>query len=379
MKVLMVRDSFPNGGAERQLALLAANLPSDVEVRVAGLGGGPFLPVLRELGVRVDVAPRRARFDPSPAAAVWRLAQSWRPDVVHTWGWMSAAAVLPAAAARRTPIVDGTIRNAWVNRRYELPRRAGFAAARLIVANSRAGLAAWGVTPRKGRVVYNGVDPERLRRIDAVRAEGGGPRSGDAGAARPFTVVMTGRMTPAKDFVSFIAAARLAAGAGREPWRFVAVGSGPDRPLLERAAADLVAAGRLTFVDAGLEVLDTLLAADVGVLLTNAVTHAEGCSNSLLEYMACRLPVVCSDSGGDREVIADGETGFVVPPGEPQAVVARLGMLAADPDLRRRQGAAGRRRVETRFTLAQLVDGWLRVYAEALGRPVPGAGRADVL
>jgi glycosyltransferase involved in cell wall biosynthesis len=364
----MLRDSFPNGGAERQLALLAASLPAGVDVRVWGMGGGPFVPVLRELGLPVDLSERRWRFDPSPVAGLWRLVRSWRPDVLHTWGWMSAAAALPVAAAHQVPVVDGTIRNATVDPRFVVPRRAALRAARLVVANSLAGLRAWRVAGEKGRVVYNGFDPSRLARLEAAR-----PSPDAGGEPRPFTVVMTGRMEPAKDFTSLIAAARLLTAAGDGEWRFVCVGEGGDRARLERQAAPLVKEGHLSFIDAGLEVLDLVQDADVGVLLTNTAVHAEGCSNSLLEYMACSLPVICTDSGGNREVVEDGVSGYVVPPGDPQAVGQALLRLRADGELRRRLGGQGRARLACRFTVPRMADGWTRVYEEAAGSPRRGS------
>jgi glycosyltransferase involved in cell wall biosynthesis len=278
---------------------------------------------------------------------------------MHTWQWMSAAAALPVAAACSVPVVDGTIRNATVNPRFVLPRRAAMRASRLVVANSLAGLRAWGAEGERGRVVYNGFDLRRLARLGASA-----PRTA-GGDTRPFTIVMTGRMMPAKDYVSLIAAARLLTADGDDGWRFVFVGGGGDRPALQRQAASLVAAGRAAFVDAGLEVLAHVREADVGVLLTNTARHAEGCSNSLLEYMACSLPVVCSDSGGNREVVEDGVTGFVVPPGDPQAVVRVLRRLREDAELRRRLGERGRARLEQRFTVPRMVDLWTRIYAEA--------------
>ncbi len=367
----MLRDSFPNGGAERQLALLAESLPPGVDVCVWGLGGGPFVSVLRGLGVPVELSERRWRFSPSPVAGLWRLVRSWRPDVLHTWGWMSAAAALPVAAALRVPVVDGTIRNATINRRFVLPRRAAMRGARLIVANSRAGLRTWGIDGERGRVVYNGFDQRRWART-SVNA----PEAADgtvAGAPRPFTVVMTGRMKPAKDFTSLIAAARLLVAGGDAGWRFVLVGAGEDRPRLEYQAAPLLASASLEFVDAGLEVLDHVREAHVGVLLTNARVHAEGCSNSLLEYMACSLPVVCSDSGGNREVVDDGESGFVVPSGDPQAVARALRRLRDDPGLCRRLGTRGRIRLDSEFTVPKMVTGWVRVYEEAAGSSRPRA------
>jgi glycosyltransferase involved in cell wall biosynthesis len=155
----------------------------------------------------------------------------------------------------------------------------------------------------------------------------------------------------------------------------VFVGQGDDRPALERQGASLVAAGRLRFVDAGLEVLDEVRKADVGVLLTNAAVHAEGCSNSLLEYMACALPVVCTDSGGNREVVEDGGTGFVVPPGEPQAVARQLRRLRDDVALCRRLGERGRARLESDFTVRRMVERWTGIY-EVATRPAPGGAHA---
>jgi len=370
VRVLLLRDAFLNGGAERQLALLAANLPESVDVHLWGMEDGPFVPVLRELGLPVDLHERRWRLDPSPAAGLWRLVRSWRPDVMHTWGWMSAAAALPVAAALRVPVVDGTIRNARVDPRFALPRRAAMHASRLVVANSLAGLRAWRMEGEGGRVVYNGFDPRRLERLDATAA-----RRGVGRPSRPITVVMTGRMLPAKDFTSLIAAAKLLAADGDDGWRFLLVGGGADRAGLELQAAGLVEAGRLSFVDAGLEVLDHVREGDVGVLLTNNARHAEGCSNSLLEYMACSLPVICTDSGGNREVVDDGVSGFIVPAGDPQAVVWELRRMRDDTELCRRLGEQGRRRLEKLFTVPRMVELWTRIYEEAAEQPRPGTRR----
>jgi glycosyltransferase involved in cell wall biosynthesis len=367
----MLRDSFPNGGAERQLALLASSLPKGIDVCIWGMGDGPFVPVLRELDLPVELSQRKWRLDPSPVAGLRRLVRSWRPDVLHTWGWMSAAAALPVAAACRVPVVDGTIRNARVDPRFVVPRRMAMRAARLVVANSHAGLRAWRAEGARGRVVYNGFDARRLARLQAASdpAAAAGPR--------PFTVVMTGRMKPAKDFTSLVAAARLLTAEGDGEWLFVLAGVGEDRPKLERQATTLMRAGVLSFVDADLEVLDHVRPADAGVLLTNARVHAEGCSNSLLEYMACSLPVVCSDSGGNREVVEDGVSGFVVPPGDPQAVASSLRRLRDDVELRRRLGARGRARLESDFTVPRMVGQWVGIYEEAAAALRPGRGKAD--
>jgi glycosyltransferase involved in cell wall biosynthesis len=85
-----------------------------------------------------------------------------------------------------------------------------------------------------------------------------------------------------------------------------------------------------------------------------------------MEYMACRLPVVCSAGGGNPELVLHGETGFLVPWGDRAALAGRLRALALDRDLARRMGEAGRARLAEDFTVARLVGSLERVYWEAL-------------
>jgi glycosyltransferase involved in cell wall biosynthesis len=84
---------------------------------------------------------------------------------------------------------------------------------------------------------------------------------------------------------------------------------------------------------------------------------------TLLEGMACGLPAICTDVGGMVEVVEDGVTGFIVPPGEPQALAARIAWLKAHPEQARRMGEAARRRVLERFSWDAVVDRCLQAYA----------------
>ena len=110
VRVLMVTDAFGLGGAERQLALLASSMPDDWTVRVVSMSDGVFRDVLEAAHIQVTIARRSHRLDVRPAATVWRTVHDWRPSVVHTWGWMSTAAALPACRRWKVPLVDGSIR-----------------------------------------------------------------------------------------------------------------------------------------------------------------------------------------------------------------------------------------------------------------------------
>jgi glycosyltransferase involved in cell wall biosynthesis len=113
----------------------------------------------------------------------------------------------------------------------------------------------------------------------------------------------------------------------------------------------------------------------------------EGFSLPAIEAMSCGVAVVATTGGALPEVVGtDGETGLLVPPDDPDALAAAIGRLLDDPTLRARLGAAGRRRVVSRFTWQVTAAGTTACYQALLeGRPLPGApsattvGAADVL
>jgi len=362
VKVLVLADSLPNGGAERQMELLAAGLPADWQKRVCALGGGPFEAHLRERGITVAVHERRSRLDPLPLAAVLRSIMTLRPDVVHSWGWISTLVAGPPCRLLGVPLIDGSIRSGALKPKHLWLKRIGMACATTVIANSRAGSEAYGVDPEKARVVYNGFDWLRLASETSLRPA---ELTNTASPAAPFSVVMTGRMVPAKDFKAVIAAARLLQGQ-EESYRFVLVGHGPQRDELIAEAGDLVANGIVTFPAPSIEVLDHVRQAHAGVLMTDPKWHQEGCSNAIMEYMACGLPVVCGEGGGNREVVDDGVTGFVIPPADPQALAQRIAHLRVHESERQSMGAAGRRRIVEAFSSEHMVEEYVHVYEEAL-------------
>jgi glycosyltransferase involved in cell wall biosynthesis len=322
------------------------------------MGGGPFEDYLRKRGIPVVVRRRRARFDPTPAIFLWDELRSWRPHVVHAWGWMPALAAGPLCRLLGIPCVDGMIRSGALEPDFTRLKRLGMASATLVVANSRAGLRAWGISPAKGRLVYNGFDETRLA---AVAKDVDEPRTDREG----FTVIMTGRMTPVKDFDVVIEAAELLSRA-EDGWRFLLVGDGPDRERLMHRGGSLMESGVIAFPEPTMEILGLVRQADVGVLMTNPRLAKEGLSNSIMEYMALGLPVICGEGGGNPELVLDGVTGFVVRPGDAGELADRLSALRRNPELCAAMGAAGRARIGREFSLETMVRTMLRVYAEAL-------------
>lgn len=351
-RVLYLMDGLSNGGAERQFALLIRYLPDHWARRVWSMDDGPFRDVIEGTGVRVDIRRRSWQLDITPTYDLWRIIREWRPDVVHSWGWMSTLAAAPLCKHLRLPLIAGTIRGGMIRRRRKLGQKFVLHIADRVIANSHAGLEAWGVHGAIGRVVYNGFDPERLE-----HSIGEGRRFG-----HPFTIIMTGRMIlEYKDYLAFIGIARKVTMDQGLPVRFVAVGDGPDRQIIMKEASDLVQHGSMVFPDPELDVVDMVRQASVGILLS---PQGEGCSNSIMEYMACGLPVICNDAGGNRELVLDGTTGFLVPSIDLDAFVSRLLYLYDNPAQRIMMGRAGRDRILTEFSVEQMVARMIAVYSE---------------
>lgn len=151
------------------------------------------------------------------------------------------------------------------------------------------------------------------------------------------------------------------------PARLLLVGSGPEEARLRALAAQLGLTERVTFtgrVDAA-DLPGLAAAADVGVL--PSVTRAEAFGLSMVEMMACGVPMVCTEVGtGTSFVNRHEETGLVVPPGDPDSLAAALRRLLADEPLRRAMGEKARARAHEKFTFEATMRGLQAVYEEVL-------------
>lgn len=140
------------------------------------------------------------------------------------------------------------------------------------------------------------------------------------------------------------------------------VGDGERRAALEREARRLGIVERVRMPGARLDVRDVLEAMDVFAL----PSRWEGMPNSLMEAMAAGRPVVASDIDGIRELIQHGETGWRVPPGNPDALAQTLLEVLADRPRAARVGRAARACIQERFSLDRMADAFARLYREGL-------------
>lgn len=388
MSVLHLITRVTLGGTASDIidSVLATSRGGFATILATGVDEGEISMVeeARARGCRVEVIPELRR-DISPVkdlVALWRILRLLRRErimLLHTH--TSKAGFLGRLAARlaRTPLVvytpHGHIFYGYYGRALTalfilLERLAAPLTDRIVVLTEqeREEHLERGIGRREQFVVIpSGVDLPALRAQAPPRGEA---RRRLGVSADCLLLVGVGRMVPIKGFDVLVRA--LPAIVKEQPAaRLCLVGDGPDGPALEAEAHALGVGDRVVLAGAHEHVAPFLAAADLLV----APSRNEGLGKSLVEAMALGLPVVATRVGGIPAVVADGETGSLVPPDDPAALARAVGALLKDAELRRRAGEAGRRRAE-QFSLAAMESRLLGLYRELCARkglPCPGA------
>ena len=223
----------------------------------------------------------------------------------------------------------------------------------IIAASSavRDGLVEAGVDEKRIRVIFNGVD---LSRFDgtgraAVRRE--------LGIEEAAVVLgMVANLYPVKDHETVLRALAILHRSGR-PAHLILAGEGDLEGPLRALASELELQSFVHFLGRRSDIPAILAATDIFVL----ASRTEGMSNALLEAMAAGRPAVVTRVGGNPEVVAENETGLLVPPADAPGLAEALGRLYSDGALRERMGLAARARTAQAFSLDKTVGDYADV------------------
>lgn len=369
--IFFYTDSRVLGGAENAMFMLLESLDRESWLPTLLLDDAPGVEPLRERAALLGVAVRLV--EPLPlglagarrVAPMVRLLRAEEPAVFHAhmsspvackWG-------LAAAVLARVPAVVGTVQVGG----YEPPNRSAYWQLRTLsrgvdrylavsrdIARELVEKLAW--PAGKVEVAYNAVDLGRweVEAPPGLRAE--------LGAADRPLILTPARLDAQKGHVFLLEAMT------RVPEAVLALaGDGPERQRLEELAQQLGVAGRVRFLGRREDVPELLAACDVFAL----PSLYEGSSLAVLEAMAAGRAIVSSAIGGTDELIDDGRSGLLTPPGDAGALAGALRRLLADGELREGLAAAARERVERDLTRERLAARVTGAYEELL------AGRGE--
>jgi glycosyltransferase involved in cell wall biosynthesis len=326
------------------------------KVRVMS-SGGALARKLADAEVPHMRAPLRSRGPLLPycVAAVRVAIVRHRVAIVHAHSAITAA--VARLATLGTPAAVVCTGHGWPRAAYsQVSRLVRLSRCVMTVSREMASdLIHHGVPASKVRFVPNAID------LGQWPSEGHRDRVRQTLGVHPDDVLVTivGRMVVSKGHESLL---RAVAAGPRAGVRVLFVGDGPDRGRLEGTAAGLGLTPRTIFAGQRLEVAPFLEASDIIAL----PSQSEGMPVSLLEGMAARRPVVATRVGGVPDVVADGSTGILVPPGDIAELAHAIARLAGDPGLRSSMGCAGRERVEREFALDVVAPEIVAVYRHVL-------------
>jgi glycosyltransferase involved in cell wall biosynthesis len=365
IRLLLIIPTLVRGGAEKQLALLARGLPREqFELHVAVLThSGPLEQSLTDDGISVTVIGKRWKFDP---LCYWRLLRHIRtikPDIVHTW-------LFAANSYGRQAAIAAGVKHIIAGERCVDPWKATWQLAidrwlapktERIITNSNGVMEFYvghGLPTDKFVVIPNGIAlepiPNSVSREELLQELDLPPSARLLGAV--------GRLWPQKRVKDLIWAADLLK-TTRDDAHLLIIGDGPQRSRLERYRDQSLIIERVHFLGERDDVPRLMQHFDVLWL----ASEYEGQSNAVLEAMASGIPVIATDIPGNRDLVVDDMTGYLVPLGDRFEFTRRTHWLLDDESLRRRLGAAGRQRVLTEFTVEQMVARHASLYRQLAG------------
>jgi glycosyltransferase involved in cell wall biosynthesis len=363
-RLLQLLATGGTGGAQESYTGLLLRLDrSRYEVRALSLSCGSAVNRLRRLGIAVDVID-----ETNDERAVRELTAYLRHneiDLVHAHMYRAEVIGVRAAVAAGVPVIVATVHSSRVRSQEDTARLASLTPRmdRLIVPSDaiEAKVRAEGRSGVRFAVIPNGIDLSRF-------ASPAPPSTLRRDFGIPLDAPLVGavaRLEPEKGLAHLVDAMPGVLRLAPDAW-LVIVGEGSLAGEL-RARADALgapAADRIVFSGRRDDI--SAVTADLAVAVLPSLREAQGIA--ILEAMARCRPIVATRVGGIPEVITDGIDGLLVPPADPEALAAAIGLLLTDTALARRLGEAGYRTVADRFSIDAQVRRIETVYAEELVR-----------
>jgi len=332
MRTLHVLPHLEPSGAARELRLLLTH--GDAQAHVCCLGDAG--PALDGVAAPVEALGWRRALDPRPLWALAGRIREWQPDSICAWG-LAALRIVRLVNQRAPVVVRRPLARRGALSRFDRWLLRG---TDRVLATTEAELTACccaGVAEHRIQLVAPGV----------VLVAAPPPE------VEPPAIVCLGALEPRKGFFEALWSFDILQFADPHVELHLA-GDGPERRRLEQFAANMDVGQRIRFLGAVAD--NHALWARASVVWVPSL--ADTGAGVVLEAMAAGRPVVASRWPGLAEIVSDGETGFLVPPGDKVALARHARVLLQDAALRRRMGEAGRRRVQQHFDGERFVRSW---------------------
>ena len=366
--MLHIVEDLKIGGLERVIADIVTRLDQDkFHAKVWCLfRGGDIFEQLKQSGIDAEILGMRSDKD---IGFLIRLAGRLRREnihIIHAHGYTATSLARVAAIMARTPVIIAHMHSTyWAFSRKQLfvEKILSFFTDRIICCSHSVAdfvTEVEQIDPRKVAVIYNGVDFEKY----ALKDPNAWPKR-----AGGYIIGCVARLAPCKGHKYLLEAARQVIKRFPGEVRFVIIGDGALRSELEEFTAGLGIKDHVSFKGPVLDIIKELASIDIAVL---ASSEREGLSLSLIEALAAGIPSVGTSIGGTREVIISGQNGILVPPKDPDSFAKAILSLLADPQTAMTMGRRGRKVIEEKFSVREMLEKVTALYNDLAGKKIKG-------
>ena len=358
MKILYFIGTLRSGGKERRLIELMAGLKnnSDFEILLVLAFDQIDYEYFYNLGIEyisIDKTPNCKSL--RPFFRLNSIVKKFKPDIIHSWGNMQSFYMAPIAFLNKIPLINSQITDAPpMIKKFSFQNfvnKFNFALSNIILANSYAGLKAYGVFNNpKSKVIHNGFDMNRIANLEIPQSV-----KEKIGINTQYIVGMVASFSDKKDYATYIKAACLIL-EKRKDITFICVGAGDDTPYKKMVPNDVKVF--IKFLGRQENVESIMNICDIGVLST----YTEGISNSIMEFMALGKPVIATDGGGTKELLNDNETGYLVSQQTPKEIYNKVQYLLSKSKLRINMGQLAKERIKIEFSIDNMINKFIKLY-----------------
>lgn len=358
MKITYLVSSLGAGGKERQISYLLKYLSSKHSIQLIVFSSNIFYEEIKHLPIQIDIILEK-KASIKAIKQLNKLVKNFRPDIIHTWDIALHLPLIPYITFKNIRLINGAIRHAGKlkkNLYQKILYYFSYLTSYKIISNSRQGLIVEGlINNQKSIVIYNGIPVSETISLDANFLKNF--------PEFDCKIVMVARFNDGKDYNTFIEIAKKIL-FDNNKIGFFCIGDGVNKKNCEKLA-DSHLNTNIFFLGQRNDVHQIVNQFDIGVLLNNTNGHAEGISNSIMEYMAFGLPVVATNAGGTPELLNE-DCGFLVPAFDVDKITSIINKLIQNPSLRRQLGNNAKTRIKEHFSLQVMYNSYEKLYDNSI-------------
>ncbi|MFW9875650.1 MAG: glycosyltransferase, partial [Candidatus Thorarchaeota archaeon] len=348
IKICYLIDGLRLGGKERQLMDLIKGLvnqsflsPEQIMI-ISFYKDGSMDEIFKKMSIQIKYSIRKFRKDIFLFFRLYKIVKEFSPNIIHTWDPMTTIYALPIAKLLKIKFINGFIRFAAPVKpfsKFWIVSKLTFKFSDLIIANSLSGLHSFNLKlSKKNYCIYNGFNFSRINTVE-------NPNEVKKRylLKTKYIVGMVGNFVEAKDYETYLMSAQNIL-KKRCDVTFICIGSGHTlrdmKKLIDPKYHD-----NIKFFGRVMDVESIINIFDIGVLICNTNGHAEGISNSIMEYMAFGKPVIVTDSGGNKELVNNNKVGYIVKPFDQDELSEKINSLLNDKIKRIEMGKSGKEKI----------------------------------